>query len=104
MHLWLIELMIVLLIDNRFDPVVPGLLLRTPRRLQHIFSVMISSESLSTADIAHRVSMDDFLVHWVHIAALTTVERLMMLLMDGHLHLEVHRIRIKIAVSLSRYI
>ena len=96
--------MIVLLIDNRFNPVVPGLLLRTPRRLQHIFCVMIGSESFSAADITHWVSMDNLFVNWVHIAALTTVERLMMLLMDGHLHLEVHRIRIEIAVSLSRYI
>ena len=97
-------LMIIRFLDNRFDPVVLGLFLFTFERLMHIFSAMSWSESFSATNIAHRVSMDDFLMYWVHIALLTAVESLMMLFMDGLFEPKVHRDRIEITISLGSYI
>ena len=97
-------LKIVRFIDNRFYPVVLGLFLCTLERLMHIFNAMLWSKSFSATNITHWVSMDDFLMYRVHIALLTAVESLMVLLMDGLFHPEVHRDRIEITISLGSYI
>ena len=96
--------MFVRFIDNRFDPVVLRLFFLTFERLIHIFCAMCWSESFSTTDISHRVSMDDFFMYRVHIALLTAVESLMMLFMNGLFEPKVHRDRVEITISLGSYI
>ena len=97
-------MLILIIVDNRFYPVVIGLFLCTLVRLMHIFSAMRCSESFWATNIAHRVSMDDIFVYWVHIAMLTAVESLMVLFMDGLFEPKVHRVRIEITISLGSYI
>ena len=97
-------LMFVRFIDNRFDPVVLRLFFLTFERLKHIFCAMCRSESFSATDITHRVSMDDFLMYWVHIASLTAVESLMVYFLDGLFEPEVHRDRVEVTISLGSYI
>ena len=102
--IFVLILMFVRFLDNRFDPVVLGLFFLTFEHLMHIFCAMRWSKSFSATDITHWVSMDDFLMYWVHIALLTAMESLMMLFMDGLFEPKVHRYRVEITISLGSYI